>query len=384
MSVQGLVLSNDEKNHCAGFLAFLQSEINSGGPLAFHDYMNHALYHTKWGYYRSGKIKIGEAGDFTTAPEISDLFSFCLARQCIEIRQAIGDHYSILECGAGRGTMALSILEYLSQNDRLPKHYYILELSGHMKALQKELILSKHPEWAGRVQWLSAWPQAQSFEGMVLANELFDAMPVHLFRYDGSAFLQAHVSLEDGQLSMSWPRATPVLESSLESLQVNFSKGYQSEWNPSIDGWLGALASILKRGALIAMDYGFERSVYYHPDRMMGTLMCHYKHQAHTDPLLFPGCQDITSHVDFTHLSQAAKKGGWDLQGFVSQANGLINAGLMGLISSDMGASWQQKQAMNRLVHPAEMGELFSWIGVSQGLNHQLSCFSRADRSHRL
>ena len=384
MGVQGLVLSNDEKNHYEGFLAFLQSEINSRGPLAFHDYMNHALYHAKWGYYRSGQIKIGEAGDFTTAPEISDLFSFCLARQCIEIRQAIGDHYSILECGAGRGTMALSILEYLSQNDRLPRHYYILELSGQMQALQKELILSKHPEWVGQVQWLSAWPQAQSFEGVVLANELFDAMPVHLFRYESSGFLQAYVGLEDGQLSMSWPRAAPTLESSLESLQVNFSKGYQSEWNPSIDGWLGALASILKRGALIAMDYGFERSVYYHPDRMMGTLMCHYKHQAHSDPLLFPGCQDITSHVDFTHLSQAAKKGGWELQGFVSQANGLINAGLMGLISNDKDMSWQQKQSINRLVHPAEMGELFSWIGFSRGLDQPLSCFSRADRSHRL
>lgn len=384
MSLQGLVLSTDEQSHQAGCLAFLQSEINICGPLAFHDYMNHVLYHSEWGYYRSGKIKIGEAGDFTTAPEISDLFSFCLARQCMEIRQGVGDHYSILECGAGRGTMALSILEYLDKNDQLPKHYYILELSGHMQALQKELIFSRHPEWVDRVQWLSAWPQAQSFEGVVLANELFDAMPVHLFQYDGADFLQAHVGLEDRRLSMSWPRATPALESSLESLQVNFSKGYQSEWNPSIDGWFEALASVLKQGALIAMDYGFERSVYYHPDRVMGTLMCHHKHQAHPDPLILPGCQDITSHVDFTHLSQAAQKVGWDLQGFVSQANGLINAGLMDLISNDVNVSWQQKQSVNRLVHPGEMGELFSWIGFSKGLDNQLSCFSQADRSHRL
>lgn len=374
-------LTQEQKKLSQALRQWLANQIEQNGPMTFCDYMNHALYHPRYGYYRNGSAKFGGQGDFITAPLISPLFSQCLARQFIAL-QGMMTSPAILECGAGNGQMALSILEYLDAHDALPLRYCILELSGQLQAVQQETIFSAHPRWKDRVVWLDAWPI--NFKGLVLANELFDAMPVHLFRSSKDRFESACVDYQQDRLSWFWRSAPVELQQSLNNLSINFSNNYQSEYNSYVMPWFHSLSNCLDQGAFIAIDYGFVRSVMYHPDRQRGTLMCHIHHQAHDDPLLYPGIQDITAHVDFTLLADSAERFGLDCQGLVSQAHGLLNAGIMDLLSSDDDLLWREKQALQRLMHPGEMGELFQWIGFSRGLDDQLPCFLNFDQSHRL
>lgn len=360
---------------------WLAQKIKKNGPISFHEYMNHALYHPTYGYYRNGSLKFGHSGDFVTAPIISPLFSQCLARQFIALQEMVAKP-SILECGAGNGEMARHILSYLEAHSALPEHYFIIELSGQLQTIQKETILSQNPQWLDRVVWLDAWPG--EFNGLVLANELFDAMPVDLFRFTDNGYESACVDYQQAQLGWSWQLASAQLQQALGHLSIDFPNGYQSEYNAYVKPWFRALSDCLKTGAFIAIDYGFVRSVLYHPDRSGGTLMCHIHHQAHDNPLLYPGVQDITAHVDFTLLADSAQSVGLDCQGLVSQAHGLINSGIMDLLPVAGDVLWREKQALQRLMHPGEMGELFQWIGFSRNLDEQLPCFLNCDQSHRL
>lgn len=343
-----------------------------GGCLSFAVFMQMALYEPGLGYYVSGLRKFGEQGDFVTAPELSSAFSHCIARQCQAIFSELSSS-SILEFGAGSGVMAADILLYLEQQDALPVHYFILDVSPDLRATQKETLEKKCPHLVNKVQWLHQLPQ--DFVGVVLANEVLDAMPVHLFRMqDGQArelgvTADFHLACLDKQLPVA----------------LSLPDGYQSECCLAVGPWLQDLYTSMKQGAVLLVDYGFPASVYYHPSRRMGTLMCHYQHRAHSDPFVNIGLQDITAHVNFTAVAQAAQQAGFFIDGYTSQASFLMALGIEQAMQHEVDevSRYRLAQAIKRLLLP--MGELFQVIGLSKSMETpEWSGFALSDQRYRL
>jgi SAM-dependent MidA family methyltransferase len=325
-----------------------------GGWISFAQFMHMALYQPGLGYYVSGLRKFGAGGDFVTAPEISPLFSRCLAQHCIETFEAI-DQPSILEFGAGSGVMAADILLFLEEKNSLPEQYLILEISPDLQQRQKELLQERCPHLLEKVQWLNALPK--DFCGVVLANEVLDAMPVHLFENTDSGMRERGV-VSDGE-GFSWG----LRDWMKPALDVELAAGYQSEINLALKPWLADLSQAIEKAVVVLIDYGFTQGEYYHPQRHMGTLMCHYRHLAHPDPLVLVGLQDITAHVDFTAVENAAVDCGFEVSGFMTQAEYLMGMGLLEQAKAlDAVAQYEQAQAMKTLLMPGEMGELFKVI----------------------
>lgn len=365
-------------------LSHIKAEIAKSGPLSFARYMALALYTPQLGYYQNALKKFGREGDFVTAPEISPLFSQCLANQCADILRELsgGD---ILEFGAGSGVMAANLLCALKEKNQLPNHYYIIELSAFLKAQQREIILSAIPEYADRVVWLSSLP-AEKIQGVVLANEVLDAMPVNLFTMD-NGIKECGVKIENNALTFCvLEKENREMISHFEKYAIDFAQHYTSEVNLHLSGWMKSIAMMLSRGIILLIDYGFPQSEYYHSDRSMGTLMCHYQHHAHTNPLVFPGIQDITAHVDFTAVAMSACDNGLEIAGFVNQAAFLLNCGLLELIdkTADEKKRFIQNQAILKLTSPNEMGELFKVIGLSKNIEKPLMGFQQMNQLHRL
>jgi len=358
-----------------------------GGLLPFDRYMELALYAPGLGYYVAGTRKLGPQGDFTTAPELSPLFGTCIAAQCREVLEALGDG-DILEFGAGSGALAAQILSALADAAALPRRYLILELSPELRAGQQRLLAAQVPELLARVHWLDRLPTR--LRGCILANEVLDAMPVHRFRIgaDGSPqelFVRAAPNgLEEVAME---PR--PALAMALGRLQdrgLAVDPGYESELNLRLAPWLRALAETLERGLILLIDYGYPRTEYYRDDRRRGTLLCHYRHRAHPDPYLYPGLQDITAHVDFTAVAEAGTRAGLRLAGFTTQAHFLIGCGLDRLLAQ-VAAGPDAMDALlgaKQLVLPAAMGERFQVIGLDQGLSRDWAGFSFRDLRDRL
>lgn len=355
------------------------------GAISFARYMDLALYTPGLGYYSGGALKFGPHGDFITAPELSSLFSQCLARQCQEILQRLGTG-DILEVGAGSGQMAADLLIELAKTQLIPTHYYILELSAELQQRQQEKIASLCPELYSRVQWLNALPP-QGFQGIILANEVLDAMPVHRFYLTDSNIQEIQVVEHKGRLQLSFS-ATKIPELLALSELYAWNTPYTSEINLNLKPWISSLADILKSGAILLIDYGFPRTEYYHPDRNMGTLMCHYKHHSHTDALLYPGLQDITAHVDFTAIAEAASTAKLEVLGFTHQAAFLLNCGLLEIIEKFQPTTIREKAAQNHAIQllssPAEMGELFKVIALGRNVTEPLIGFSAMDRRYSL
>lgn len=365
-------------------LSHIKAEIAKSGPLSFARYMALALYAPQLGYYQNALKKFGREGDFVTAPEISPFFSQCLANQCAEILRELngGD---IIEFGAGSGVMAADLLCALKEKNQLPNHYYIVELSGFLKAQQRETIFSKIPEYSDRVVWLTSLPD-EKMQGVVLANEVLDAMPVHLFTND-HGIKECGVTIENDALALCvLEKENPDMIAQLKKYEIDFAPHYTSEVNLYLSGWLKSIATMLSRGVILLIDYGFPQSEYYHPDRSMGTLMCHYQHHAHTNPLIFPGIQDITAHVDFTAVAMSACENGLEIAGYVNQAAFLLNCGLLELIdkTADEKKRFLQNQAILKLTSPNEMGELFKVIGLSKNVEKPLLGFQQMNQLHRL
>lgn len=330
-----------------------------GGWISFAQFMQMALYQPGLGYYVSGLRKFGASGDFVTAPEISPLFSRCLARHCMDVFSTI-DQPSILEFGAGSGVMAADVLLFLEEKNNLPEQYLILEISPDLQLRQKELLQEKCPHLLERVQWLNALPK--DFRGMVLANEVLDAMPVHLFKNTNSAMKERGV-VSDGE-GFAWG----LRDWEKAPVKMELIDGYQSEINLAVKPWLADLSKSLKKAVVVLIDYGFSQTEYYHPQRHMGTLMCHYRHLAHPDPLVLIGLQDITAHVDFTAVETAAVGCGFEVKGFMTQAEYLMEMGLLDQAKAlDAMAQYEQAQAMKTLLMPGEMGELFKVIVLEIG-----------------
>ncbi len=355
----------------------------AGGWIGFDRYMELALYEPGLGYYSGGSTKFGGAGDFVTAPEISPLFGRTLARQAADVLAETGG--DLLEIGPGTGRLAADILAALERLDALPRRYCLLELSGELRARQAATLQAAVPSLAGKVEWLDALPA--SFTGFVLANELLDALPVRVVSRDDSTWHECGVSRSgDGLFWSLRPLHDEPLLREVETLAV--PPPYRTEISPHVEALVGTLASCLTRGALMFIDYGFGQSEYYHPQRNTGTLMCHYRHHALDDPFHLPGLQDITAHVDFTRVANAAVRGGLKFAGYTNQAHLLVNCGItevLGQVSPEHAGEYLPLAAQaQKLLGPHEMGELFKAIGFTRGIEHPLRGFARGDLSRLL
>ena len=362
----------------------LIEEIKIQGPMTFARYMELALYTPGLGYYSAGAKKFGAGGDFVTAPEISPLFSQCIAHQCQQILTHLngGD---ILEIGAGSGVMAADILIELEKLNALPQHYFILELSADLKQRQQELLQQKIPHLFNKIIWLDSLNDMK-LQGVILANEVLDAMPIHKFKID-HGIKEFYVNYKNDKLC--WHLDNPSnteLTKAIEQLGSKLAEGYESEINLLIKAWIKSLSNVLKSGLILLLDYGFPRHEYYHPDRNQGTLMCHHQHQAHGNPLVNLGLQDITAHVDFTAVAEAADMSNLNVAGYTNQGNFLVNCGLLNLIAdnSDPTTQWQVSQQIKKLLMPSEMGELVKAIALTRNFDAPLLGFTMNDKRDRL
>jgi SAM-dependent MidA family methyltransferase len=356
------------------------------GWIPFARYMDIALHAPGLGYYAAGATKLGAAGDFTTAPEMTPLFGAALASQVEAILRASPGR-DIVELGAGTGRLAHDLLRALDERGVLPAHYAILELSPDMAARQRATLQALPPGVFSRVQWLTTLPAA--IDGAILANEVLDAIPVHLVLREGGRYLERGVAEDEraGTLAFADRPASATL-ATLAQRRYPAAIDYRSELCPAAEALVEELCRILVRGALLIIDYGFGAAEYFHPQRDMGTLVCHYRHRVHHDPLRWPGLCDITAHVDFGALAGAGARAGLEVAGFTAQAPFLLGCGVLDRLAAtgapESHAYLRAASAVQKLLSPAEMGELFKVLALSRGEGIEWPGFSVVDRRHRL
>ncbi len=354
---------------------------NGGGKISFAEYMETALYAPGLGYYCAGLQKFGESGDFITAPEISPLFSRCLANQCRQVLSTL-DTPKILEFGAGSGIMAADILCELERLNCLPDHYMILELSAELQQRQRQTIEKHAPHLLGRVQWIHHWPE-KPFNGIVLANEVLDAMPVRRIHWQDNRIIEKMVCWQEG--SFNWCDGNEI---NPKHLTFKHTTDYTSEYNEALDSWIKQAGDSLQNGMILAIDYGYSRQEYYHPQRNDGTLMCYYQHHGHSNPLILTGLQDITAHVDFTAVAEAAINADLNVAGYTSQAFFLLANGLTEMAEATypekVSAQLQLSQQIKKLTMPDAMGETFKVIALTRNIDHPLTGFMMQDYRERL
>jgi SAM-dependent MidA family methyltransferase len=376
--------TGDALVHTQACAAMLHEEIaKANGWLSFARFMELVLYAPGLGYYAAGARKFGADGDFVTAPEISSLFGQCLAQSIADVLAQTGG--DVLELGPGSGKLACDILQALDASGTLPERYCLLEVSADLRERQRQAIALLPPHLAQRAVWLDELPR--DFVGVVIANEVLDVIPVHLVTFSARQIFERGVAVKEGEfIWVDRPTLPAQLQAPVAQLQHEYlndapPEGYLTEVAPAVCGLLNSLAHSLKRGALIFIDYGFRGPEFYHPSRITGTLMCHYRHYAHTDPFLFPGLQDITAHVDFTAVADAGISAGLELAGYTTQANFLLASGLTDLLGkidpADVLRYLPLTSQVQRLVSPAEMGEFFKVIGFTRG-EVTIDAFARA------
>lgn len=365
--------------------AAIRAELDqAGGWIPFARYMELALYAPGLGYYSAGSTKLGAAGDFVTAPEISALYARCLARQVAQMLHAgVRD---VIEFGAGSGALAAGLLTELDKLGSPPQRYLILEVSGDLQARQRTHIARHAAGLADRVGWITAMPERA--DAVLVANEVLDAMPAHVVRNHGGTIEALGVVAGAGDCAFErvWREASGSLLEAARALEL--PEGYETEINLAARAFVASVGRMLERGVLLLVDYGFPAREYYHPQRARGTLMCHYRHHAHDDPLVLAGLQDITTHVDFTAVASAGVAAGLSVLGFATQAQFLINTGIIDLIGEtparDTRAYAPLAAEVQKLTSPAEMGELFKVMALGRGVSQPLIGFSRGDRTHTL
>ena len=380
----------DAQEHSKRLVATIAAEIETtGGTIPFERYMDLALYAPGLGYYTAGAHKFGAGGDFVTAPEVSPLFARCLARQCEEVFEELGEG-DILEPGAGSGVMAADVLAELEQRHALPRRYRILETSAELRARQRETLRERVPQLLERVEWLDRVPE--KFSGVIVANEVLDALPVTRFRVEEEGFSEQHVGWTGSGFITRWRPANDALSDELReafmSLPASVHAPYVSERCRRLPAFVRMLADSLDRGLMLFIDYGYPRHEYYLPERREGTLMCHYRHRAHANPYVYPGLQDITAWVDFTLLAEAGVAAGLELHGFTTQAQFLLGSGLYDVLPDfnpgDTVRSLMVSQEVQKLTMPGEMGDRFKVMGLSRGVERLVKGFSLKDLSAAL
>jgi len=355
----------------------------NGGWIPFSRYMDLALYAPQLGYYSGGARKFGAGGDFVTAPELSPLFAECLAEPVAAIMAA--SRAEVIEVGAGSGALAAGLLAALARQGALPDHYAILEISGELRARQAQTLAAQAPGLADRVVWLDALPAA--FSGAVVANELLDALPVQIVAWRENGLFERGVAI-DAEDELAWAERPAAGALRRAAAAIPVTPPFTSEIGLAAQAWTATWGGILQRGALLLADYGFPQREYYHPQRVAGTLMCHYRHHAHCDPFWLPGLNDITAHVDFTAIAEAGHDAGLELLGYVSQGQFLLNAGIAEWLADHAGDDAVSHAARvggaQKLISPAEMGELFKVMVLGKGIADPLAAFARGDRRHAL
>lgn len=359
------------------------------GQITFADFMQMALYHPTHGYYQNPDFEFGKKGDFTTAPEISPLFAYCFANQCAQISESMGQT-NILELGAGSGRFALDILTHLEAINALPTRYYIYEISSGLRNRQLTLLQNARPDLLNRIEWLTELPA--SFSGIIIANEVLDAIPVNCFQVDKQEARERVIVIKANELA--WEATTPssaLIHTHINALIQNYSlpDGYQSEVNLNAMLLVKQLSTILTKGVILFADYGYGQREYYHPQRNQGTLTCFYKHHLHHQPLPYPGLQDITAHVDFTHVIETAADQGAQLSGFTTQsgfllANRLLEKAQQLESLATPTEKFKLHQAIKILTMPTEMGDRIKMMAISKQFATPLAGFETLDRRRDL
>lgn len=362
----------------------------AGGWFPFSAFMQSALYQPGLGYYATGRVHFGAGGDFVTAPELSPLFARCLAHQCAEIlaRTEGGD---VVEFGAGSGRMALDLLTALERLQALPRRYRIVEISAPLRARQQALFAAA-PAMAARVEWLDA-PPAETWQGVAIANEVVDALPVDRFRISGDGCEALGVVVQGDAFQFEPRPADARLAAAVVDLRTRLPgglpDGYVSEWRPSLPAWIAAAGAALERGVFLIADYGLPRTHYYHPSRDGGTLCGFYRNRRAESVLIRPGLQDLTAWVDFSALCDAAVDLGYTVAGFATQAHALAALGIereLAALQQEAGERerYQLAQSVQTLMLPGEMGERFKLLALGRGVTGRLTAFSFRDLSATL
>ena len=366
----------------------IRERIEAEGPIPFSTYMEMVLYEPGLGYYSAGLQKFGAGGDFVTAPELGSVFANCLARQVKELAGRLGD-YSILEIGAGNGSLAAGLLKALTSGR--PDRYCILERSAHLRQVQRETLERQAPEFLASVEWLNE-PPPEAWQGLIIANEVLDALPVERFRTSRAGLQQMLVKAAGTGFEWETGGATQTViaavEQALGEQLEELPDGYCSEVNPLLAPWLESVTGSLSRGCALFVDYGYPRKEYYLPERRTGTLMCHYRHRAVEDPFRWPGLQDLSAFVDFTALAEAGRSLGLDCTGYTSQAMFLLGCGLEELLQNSGGLPDRERlqfaSEVRQLTLPGAMGEKFQVMALARGLDQPMRGFSMLDLRYRL
>ena len=376
--------------HCERVTASIRQQIeDGGGSISFGEFMQHALYAPGLGYYTAGSTKFGEAGDFVTAPEISSVFGYVVARQCAEVLRQVDDG-EVLEFGAGSGRLAADVLTRLETLDALPVAYRILEVSADLRERQQAFFAKHIPDLAHRVSWVDTPPV--DHHGIILANEVLDALPVERFLRRASGVMQQRVGTQPGGFAFTEAPAPALLEKAVLELEAELGAtlpaGYVSEIGLAVPDWIAQLGAGLTRGVALLFDYGVSRREYYAPERSDGWLRCHFRHHAHNDPLILAGIQDLTAWVDFTRVAEAAVNAGLDVAGYSAQAQFLMAGGLEAEMQEfatlPLEAQLELSQQIKTLTLPGEMGEHFKCMALRKGNCGTPSAFTLADRTHTL
>jgi SAM-dependent MidA family methyltransferase len=383
-------LTPEEAAHSERLAERVREEIaRAGGWISFARFMAMALYEPGFGYYSAGARKLGAAGDFVTAPEVAPVFSRCLAVQCAEILHGLGGG-EVLELGAGSGVMAAAMLAELDRRDALPARYRILDVSADLRERQRATLAQAVPQWLDRVEWLDRLPER--FSGVIVANEVLDAMPVERFALRGDAINALGVTWHFGRFEWSEARAPAPLREAVNGLRQQagdaWPEGYVSEINLGLGPWLASLGQALERGVMLFVDYGLPRREYYAAERSDGTLLCHFRHRFHGDPFARLGLQDITAWVDFTAVAEAGEAAGLALAGYATQAHFLIGNGVGEFVANVADLDVVQRVNVSRqamvLTLPGEMGERFKAIALAKGYDSPLRGFAVRDLRHTL
>lgn len=355
---------------------------SAGGVIDFASFMELALYTPQLGYYATDAKKFGRTGDFVTAPEISPLFAKCIARQCSEVLAELegGD---VLEFGAGSGQLAKDLLLALEKLNQLPNQYFIFEISETLRLQQKNLLQAACPHLFSRIIWLDKLPN--EFSGVIVANEVMDALPTHCFQIEKGEIKERSVTFSDERFQ--WCLTSPSKQLVERIAPLSLNEGYESEANLLLPNWIRSIAHMLKRGVALLIDYGYSQTEYYHPDRSQGTLQCYYQHHRHDNPFLLVGLQDISAHVDFTVVAESAYDAGLELAGFTTQTSFLLACGLLEYAEENIHTDierFQQTQAIKKLTLPSQMGEAIKVMGLSKNLTISLVGFTLRDRRYGL
>ena len=374
----------DAQLHSARVVAHVHDEIaKCGGFIPFSRYLELVLYAPGLGYYVAGTRKFGADGDFVTGPELTPLYGAALARQ-VEAIFAVARGRTIVELGAGSGALAGALLDALAAADAAPERYCILEVSPDLRARQQATIAARAPVQATRVDWLDRLPE--SIDGAVVMNEVLDAIPPRLVTRREGRWLERGVTWQDGALRSAERPLDDARLATLAAARFPADGDYASEVNPAAEALVTTLARRVVSGALVVVDYGFPRHEYYHPQRREGTLVGHYRHRVHADPFLWPGLSDLTAHVDFTAIAEAGERGGAEVTGFATQASLLVGCGILDLLAAagppDSARYLRAAAAVQKLVSPAEMGELFKVMLLSRGA--RCEWLAANDMTHRL